>query len=87
MDNSLTMHHVDTRPVFARGESPCHLIDEAIASLIPGQSLIITVPFEPVPLYAKLGRLGFTHESQQLDPGCWQVTFRKPGCEKIANLP
>ena len=70
---------LDTRPIFARGETPCHAIDEAVASLIPGQPLVLTVPFEPAPLYAKLGNLGFTHVTKQLDANSWQVEFRKTG--------
>lgn len=56
---------LDTRPLFARGESPCHAIDDAAATLIPGQPLVLIVPFEPVPLYAKLNNQGFTHEAKQ----------------------
>jgi len=68
---------LDTRPIFARGESPWCAIDRALASLIPGQPLVLIVPFEPVPLYAKLGNQGFTHQARQIDGGCWQVEFRK----------
>jgi uncharacterized protein (DUF2249 family) len=66
---------VDTRPLFARGDSPCGVIDEAMASLVPGQSLVILVPFEPVPLYAKLGKQGFLHQSRQLADGAWRIEF------------
>jgi uncharacterized protein (DUF2249 family) len=70
---------LDTRPILARGQTPCQPIDEAVAGLIPGQSLVLIVPFEPVPLYAKLGRQGFTHQSKQLEDGAWRVEFRKTG--------
>jgi uncharacterized protein (DUF2249 family) len=70
---------LDTRPIFARGETPCKAIDDAAASLIPGQTLVITVPFEPVPLYAKFGKQGFTHRAKQLDSNTWQVEFLKSG--------
>ena len=68
---------LDTRPIFARGETPCKAIDDAVAGLIPGQSLILLVSFEPVPLYAKLGNQGFRHEATQLSDGTWRVEFRK----------
>ena len=68
---------VDTRPIFARGETPCQAIDDATASLIPGQPLVLIVPFEPVPLYTKLGNQGFTHQTRQIDSNTWQVEFRK----------
>jgi uncharacterized protein (DUF2249 family) len=68
---------LDIRPIFARGESPCGAIDQAVASLIPGQTLVLIVPFEPVPLYAKLGNQGFKHQARPLGNGIWQVEFRK----------
>jgi len=70
---------LDTRPIFARGDTPCQAIDDATASLIPGQPLVLIVPFEPVPLYAKLRKQGFTHQTKQIEPGTWQVEFRKTG--------
>jgi len=75
--NTLTEHVLDTRPIFARGDTPCEAIDEAVASLMPGQSLVLLVPFEPVPLYAKLGNQGFKHEARQLEAGVWRVEFRR----------
>ncbi len=45
---------LDTRPIFERGATPCDEIDQAVASLQPNQKLVMLVPFEPVPLYAKL---------------------------------
>jgi uncharacterized protein (DUF2249 family) len=68
---------LDARPIFARGETPCKAIDDAVASLIPGQPLVLLVPFEPVPLYAKLGKEGFSHHEKELDDGTWRVEFRK----------
>lgn len=74
---SLAPSIVDTRPIFERGDTPCQEIDEAVASLSPGQALVLIVPFEPVPLYAKLGREGFTHRSEQLPDGAWRVEFKR----------
>jgi uncharacterized protein (DUF2249 family) len=68
---------VDTRPIFGRGETPCAAIDEAVASLIPGQKLVLLVPFEPAPLYQKLAQAAFTHHARVLDDGAWQVEFRR----------
>jgi uncharacterized protein (DUF2249 family) len=70
---------LDTRPLFARGEAPCQAIDAAVASLIPGQPLVLLVPFEPVPLYTKLGKEGFSHQEKELNDGTWRVEFRKAG--------
>jgi uncharacterized protein (DUF2249 family) len=68
---------LDTRPIFAKGGSPCGAIDEAAANLIPGQTLILFVPFEPVPLYAKLGQQGLSHKPAQFKDGVWRVEFTK----------
>ncbi len=68
---------LDIRPIFACGETPCKAIDDAVVSLIPGQPLTLIVPFDPIPLYAKLGNQGFTYRSKQLDDNSWQVEFRK----------
>lgn len=68
---------IDTRPLFAHGETPCDAIDDAIASLAIGQPLVLLIPFEPIPLYAKLAKQGFQHRSQRLSDGSWQVEFRR----------
>jgi uncharacterized protein (DUF2249 family) len=70
---------LDTRPIFARGETPCQAIDHAVASLIPGQPLVLLVDFEPVPLYVKLGNQGFSHQSTQQADCSWRIEFRKTG--------
>lgn len=68
---------LDTRPIFARGETPCQAIAEAVAQVIPGQTLVLLVPFEPVPLYSKLAADGFTHETSKLPDGTWRLEFRR----------
>ncbi|HWH71377.1 MAG TPA: DUF2249 domain-containing protein [Candidatus Sulfotelmatobacter sp.] len=66
---------LDVRPVFARGGSPCSSIDEAVASLQPSQSLVLIAPFEPAPLFAKLGALGFVYCSTPQADGNWRIEF------------
>lgn len=73
---------LDVRPMFKRGESPCHAIDEAVESLQPQQPFFLLVPFEPNPLIAKLGRQGFTSESFQEKDGSWRIEFRR---EPVSN--
>jgi uncharacterized protein (DUF2249 family) len=68
---------LDVRPILAGGGTPCAAIDEAAARVAVGQSLVLLVPFEPVPLYAKFERQGFTHQSQELPDGTWQVEFMR----------
>lgn len=69
---------LDVRPILASGGTPCGAIEEAVSGLIPGQSLVVLVPFEPVPLYAKLGACGYGHDTVRLPDGTWRVEF-KPG--------
>jgi uncharacterized protein (DUF2249 family) len=77
---------VDTRPVFAQGGTPCSVIDDAVRQLAPGQSLVLLVPFEPVPLYSKLADLGFEHEAAEQPDGLWRVEFRRTGAASAAPL-
>jgi hypothetical protein len=67
---------LDTRPILDRGETPCGAIEGALRRLRKGQSLVILVPFEPVPLYAKLGNLGYEPHPEQLEARLWRVEFR-----------
>lgn len=71
-------HVLDVRPILASGGTPCGAIEGAVSQLIPGQSLVVLVPFEPIPLYAKLGACGYGHDSERLPDGTWRVEF-KPG--------
>jgi uncharacterized protein (DUF2249 family) len=71
---------LDLRPIFARGETPCTAIDAAAARVGAGQTLVLLVPFQPVPLYAKLGRQGFSADTQRLEDGTWKVVFTRERC-------
>jgi uncharacterized protein (DUF2249 family) len=68
---------LDVRPLFARGQSPCDAIEEAVAALSHGQALVLIAPFEPIPLYTKLGNQGFAHETTRAADGSWRVEFRR----------
>ena len=70
---------LDVRPIFQKGGSPCEVIDKAVAGLKPDQVFVLLVPFEPHPLFAKLGREGFSHISRQTEDGSWRIEFRKSG--------
>jgi uncharacterized protein (DUF2249 family) len=78
---------LDVRPIFARGETPCAAIDEAVARTQPGQTLVLLVPFEPVPLYAKLGHAGFSHQSFPEEDGTWRIEFRRGTAASAAPAP
>ena len=68
---------LDVRPILARGGTPCAAIDVAAARVALGQTLVLLAPFEPVPLYAKLEPQGFTHQTEELPDGTWQVKFKR----------
>ena len=77
LDECLAPRVLDTRPIFSSGQTPCDAIDTAAAALLPGQSLVLLVPFEPVPLYTKFGQRGFRHRSEQLSDDTWRIEFTR----------
>jgi len=68
---------LDVRPLLAKGTTPCQAIDEAIPRVPVGGTLVLLVPFEPVPLYDKLRAHGFNHRVEQLPGEVWRVTFHR----------
>ena len=70
---------LDVRPIFAQGGSPCINIDDAVASLLPGQSFVLLVPFEPAPLFGKLGAKGLTGKSELQPDGTYRIEFTPGG--------
>ncbi len=68
---------LDVCPLLASGQDPFAEIMAARARLQPGQSFVLTVPFEPLPLYEVFRNQGFTVDSRQVD-GVWKITF-SPG--------
>jgi len=69
------MRDLDVRPMLAAGAGPIGAIMDAVRSLAPGQSLRLIAPFEPAPLYAKLGDMGFTHATSQREDGAFEIIF------------
>lgn len=70
---------LDLRPVFARGEKPCTLIQETRERLPDGGALCLRVPFEPVPLYGVMAGHGLTHETRRDTDGHFEVWFWDDG--------
>ncbi|MHB1950797.1 MAG: DUF2249 domain-containing protein [Acidiferrobacteraceae bacterium] len=66
---------LDVRAQLRAGGEPLPAILEAVASLTPGQPLRLFTTFEPLPLYAVLGRKGFSHEATRHAEGDWEVVF------------
>lgn len=70
---------LDLRPVFARGEKPCNLIQETRERVPEGGALCLRVPFEPVPLYGVMAGHGLTHETRRDRDGHFEVWFWDAG--------
>lgn len=69
------VHELDVRPLLAAGQGPIGAILQAVHALPAGGALRLIAPFEPVPLYAKLGDAGFDHAVRVRDDGAYEVTF------------
>lgn len=66
---------LDVREELRRGGEPLSRILQAVSSLAPGQALRLLATFEPLPLYAVLGRKGFGHQAVRRGEGDWEVLF------------
>ena len=73
-DTAVTL---DVREDIRQGREPFSRIIAAAAALQPDGQLFLIAPFEPVPLYAVLGKQGFLHSAQQITGGDWQVRFTR----------
>ncbi len=72
-----TFLELDVRPLFAAKRAPMPEILAAVDRLAPGQALRLVAPMEPMPLFAVLGKKGFTHQSSRSDDGSWVIVFRR----------
>lgn len=52
---------LDVRPMLSKGVDPFREIMQAASDIQPGEVLCIVAPFEPVPLFKKLGSNGFVY--------------------------
>jgi uncharacterized protein (DUF2249 family) len=66
---------LDVRDELRRGGEPLPRILAAVNALQPGQALRLFSTFEPLPLYAVLGRKGYGHSSRHIGVGNWEVLF------------
>ena len=67
--------HLDVREDIRRDHEPFARIMAAVKVLAPGEVLVLRAPFEPVPLYAVLGKRGFAHWTDRRAPDDWSVWF------------
>jgi hypothetical protein len=68
---------LDVRPDLARGEEPLTKILAAAQTIQPGGRLVVQAPFEPLPLFGVLAKLGFLSESENLGEEGFRVTFHR----------
>lgn len=69
---------LDVRPDLRRGEEPFSKIMAAKREVPPGGVLRLRATFEPVPLYAVLGKQGMEHWTERLADDDWRVWFYSP---------
>jgi uncharacterized protein (DUF2249 family) len=77
---------LDIQPILDAGGSPCGHIEDALRRLAPNQSLVIIAPFEPIPLYTKLGMRGFDYATTKNADGAWRVEFTPGPDADLENL-
>lgn len=77
---------LDVRPMLAAGEEPLDLIIAAARDIEPSETLELIAPFEPMPLYAVLGRIGFTHRTHSRPDGSFVVQFTQTGIRPEATV-
>jgi uncharacterized protein (DUF2249 family) len=76
---------LDVRPLLEAGQEPFMAIMRSVDQLKAGEALQLYAPFEPVPLFAVLGRKGFNHWTRPPSEagGAWEIFFfRETGVEE-----
>lgn len=73
---------VDVREDLRAGREPFSKIMAAVAELGDARVLLLRTPFEPIPLYAVLGKRGLAHEARAESAGDWTVWFWAPSGNK-----
>lgn len=68
---------LDVREDLRAGRHPLGRIMEVAKPLAPGQKLRLVTPFQPTPLFAVLGDLGFAHECREIAPDHWETLFTR----------
>jgi uncharacterized protein (DUF2249 family) len=77
VDTAPVATELDARPLIARGEEPFRAIMSAAREVPAGSALLLTVGFEPLPLYDALAKQGFSHWAEQRGQDHWEVRFHR----------
>jgi hypothetical protein len=84
---TLRQVHVDVRDDIRRGQEPFARIMAAVNALGPRDALALRTPFEPIPLYAVLGKRGFAHWTERRAGDDWTVWFYRNTSAQAAEMP
>jgi uncharacterized protein (DUF2249 family) len=76
---------LDVRPDLRRGEEPFSKIMAARREVPSGGVLRLRATFEPVPLYAVLGKQGLEHWTEKFADDDWRVWFYAPASGEAAE--
>ncbi len=76
-----SQRHVDVREDVRRKQEPFAKIMAAVKTLGPDDVLVLRAPFEPIPLYAVLGKRGFAHWTERRAADDWSVWFYRRASE------
>jgi uncharacterized protein (DUF2249 family) len=76
--------HLDVREDIRRNQEPFARIMAAVKGLAADEALVLRVPFEPVPLYAVLGKRGLAHWTERRAEDDWFVWFHRAGAGESA---
>jgi uncharacterized protein (DUF2249 family) len=72
---SLRQIELDLREDMRSGREPFSRIMEAVATLGPGEVLLLRTIFEPVPLFGLMAKRGFQHEVERHSADDWSIWF------------
>lgn len=75
---------LDVRDDLRRGQEPFHRIIGVVGTLPDDGVLCLRATFEPVPLYAVLGRRGLAHFTERLADDDWRVWFHRSEVAPVA---
>lgn len=78
---------LDVRDDLRQGREPFSRIMAAVGALGGDEALCLRATFEPVPLFAVMGRRGFEHLSEQLGANDWRVWFYRSDRGALPNEP
>jgi hypothetical protein len=86
MSGQTPVRTLDVRPMLAAGEEPFDAILGAAREVPAGGVLEVVAPFEPAPLYAVLGGLGFSHRTDPREGGAFAVRFTQTGITATSTV-